>query len=146
MEDFSLQGVKPADIEDPIPPAMRAMLNQMSESELMSVRHDLDLRLAISIEQLNLTEELSLQYRQGKTMLDRVVNDDQVPANQVAQIFNSTQAQLEKIIRLRAQIFSQERLKRFEGAFLKVLELAATDEQRVQFMEMYGDFLKDKGE
>lgn len=145
MQDYSLKD-KPAPPPDALPENLLKSLDKLSETQLMELRHELDMRLQISIEDLNLTEEISLQYRQAKALLSRIQNDVSTPANQLAQVFNTTQAQLEKIIKQRAQIFNQERLKRYESAMLAMLEQCVTNEQKEKFLEMYGEFLKSRGD
>lgn len=145
MQDHSLGVAKQVDPRQ-VPKEVLAIVDTLSQEQMMNLRHHLDMELQIEINQLNLTEELGLQYRQGKILLNKTQEDSSVPANQKAQVFNSVQAQLDKIVKLRSQVFSQERLKRFEGALLKVLEQIGTDRQKEVFLDLYGSFMRDKGQ
>lgn len=116
----------------------------MSDAALLSLRHEIDVKLKIEIKNLNLTEELGLQYAQGKQLLSDVQADDDTPANQKAQVFNSVGAMLDKIIKQQKIVYSAERIKRFEVAFLKVLDKLPPESKEVYF-DLYGEFLDDKG-
>lgn len=120
------------------------ILEGMDDQQLLSLRHKIDLRLKVEIKDLNLTEELGLNYRQGKVLLESVQNDPLTPVNQKAQVFNSVGAMLSNIVKLRDVVFSAERQKRFESSFLKVLEKMPA-ESKIAFFDMYGEFLENKG-
>ncbi len=115
-------------------------LRGMDDQALLNLRHAIDLRLKIELSDLNLSEELGLQYRSGKALLDSVQNDKDTPANQRAQVFNSVSMMLEKIVKHQRVVYDAERLKRFEVAFLKVLEKLPL-EAKQQFFELYGEYL-----
>lgn len=145
MEDYSLGGEKATEPDNSVPKEILVSLTPLSEAQLMNLRHHLDMVLKIEISQLNLTEELGLQYRQGKTLLDSLQGSS-TPANQKAQVFNSLQTNLDKIIKHRTNVFSQERLKRYEAALLKVLEMKGNEKEQELFLELYGEFLRDRGQ
>lgn len=144
MEDYSLAGASQPD-PDAVPKELLRSVEALTEKQMMALRHHLDMLLKIEIGHLNLTEELGLQYRQGKTLLASVQGDNSTPVNQKAQVFNSVQGQLDKIVKLRSQVFSQERLKRFEGAMLKVLEMQGREAEKLVFLDLYGGYLRDRG-
>lgn len=133
MKDYNLKKVE---TQDP--------LAGLDDAKLLDLRHRIDMLLKTDIKDINFTEELGLQYRQGKTLLYSIQSDIDTPANQKAQVFNATSVMLEKIIRLQADVFNQERLKRYEVAFLKVLE-SLPEESRAIFFDLYGEFLNNKG-
>lgn len=145
MEDFSLAQPAPPKDPDEISPELRKLLAALPEGQLMRARHEIDILVEIDINQMNLTEELGLQYRQAKQLLANVQNDDRTPANQKVQIFNSLQNQLDKIIKQRQAVLSQERLKRFEAAFLNTLKQLGDETLQQNFLDLYGEFLRDKG-
>jgi hypothetical protein len=118
------------------------LLAGLGEDELLALRHRIDKKLNIDITKLNLAEELGMQYRSGMVLLASVQEDKDTPANQRAQVFNSVSAMLEKIFKNQKIVYDAERLKRFESAFLKTLELVGTDEMKRRFFDLYGDYLK----
>lgn len=117
-------------------------LEPLSEAELIELRHEIDLLIQLDLGQLNLSEELALQFRQAKALLFEVQNDDEVAANQKAQIFNAVRAQLREIVAQQEVVWSMERLKTFEVAFVKVSHMMSS-EQREAFFDLYGKYLKD---
>lgn len=136
LKNHSLTPNKPAEKADP--------LANLDDAGLLELRNRIDARLTTDISQLNLTEELGLQFRAGKLLLAKVQEDAETPANQKAQVFNSVSAMLTKIIEQQELVFNAERLKRYEAAMLKVLELCGTAEQRAIFFDLYGEFLGAK--
>lgn len=119
-------------------------LTGLDDDGLLQLRNRIDSMLTIDIDDLNLTEELGLQFRAGKLLLAKVQEDAEVPANQKSQVFNAVSAMLTKIIDQREFVYNAERLKRFEAAVLKVLEESATPEQRATFFDLYAEFLGAK--
>lgn len=144
MEDLSLSQPKQKD-PDELPGELLKALGALTEGQLMRARHEIDMLVKIDINQMNLTEELGLQYRQAKQLLATVQHDTSTPANQKTQIFNSLNAQLDKIIKQRQAVLSQERLKRFEAAFLNTLKQLGDETLQQNFLDLYGEFLRDKG-
>lgn len=126
-------------------PAKADILEGMTDEELLALRHRLDKKLNLDLAQLNLAEELGMQYRSGMILLASVQGDSDTPANQRAQVFNSVGAMLEKIVKQQKVVYNAERLKRFEHAFLRVLEDLPL-ESKHKFFDQYGDYLKNDGE
>jgi hypothetical protein len=142
MQDYSLK--RSSEENGPLKIILRAM-RDLSEADAIVVRNELDAILHIEISQLNLPDEIGLQYRQGKMLLSSLQDDKLTPAGQRAQVFNSVSAQLEKIIKLRSEVYSQERLKRFEAAMLSTLKLLPDNEAKEHFFTIYSEILQGKG-
>ena len=119
-------------------------LSGMGDEELLSLRSRIDDRLNIELKHVNLTEELGLQYRAGKLLLDQTQGDESVPANQKAQVSNSVSAMLSSIVKMQETVYSIDRLKRYEAAFLKSVE-TLPKENKEAFFDLYGEFLANKG-
>ncbi len=124
---------------------IEAQINALDETGRLEVKNRLDAILGVKVGSLNLGEELNFMYLQGRALLNTVMGDKAVPANQRSQVFNTIQKQLLDIADASNKVFSQERLKRYEKAFLKVLEQCATDEQKEIFFQLYGEFLANDG-
>lgn len=133
MENFSL---------DSKPKALN--LADMDEDALLQLRAEIDNHLKLEIKHLNLTEELGLQYRQGRKLLERAHNDKEIPTNQVSSVYTAVSSMLEKIVKMQEAVYSMERLKRYEVAFLKAIETLPA-EGKESFFDLYGSFLDDKG-
>lgn len=119
-------------------PAVR----ELSESDLQELRHQIDVMLCLDLGSLNLGEELGLQFRQAKALQHTIAQDKHTPANQQAQLLNSVRSQLTEIIKQQEAVWSMERLKKYEVAFVKVAGMM-TEEQRAIFFDLYGQYLKD---
>lgn len=120
-------------------------LAKLEETDLTQVRHAVDERLQIDIASLNLGDEIGLQYRQGKTLLNTVNSDSTIPANQKAQIFNAVRSQLAEIIAMQEVVWNMERLKKFEVAFVKASAVLPDDAKAV-FYAIYGQYLKESSD
>ncbi|MFA9216814.1 MAG: hypothetical protein ACEQSK_06880 [Sphingomonadaceae bacterium] len=137
LKDHDLKP-KPAPDSDA---AMLARMDGLDDNGLLSLRHQIGLRLQTDLSKLDLAHELGAQYRAGMALLESVTNkNDGTPANQRAQVFNSVGAMLEKVIKQQKVVYSAERLKRFEAAFLKVLKSLEPDTARI-FFDLYGEYL-----
>lgn len=134
MENFSLTS-EPKNALD---------ISKLDEEELLALRAEIDNHLKVEIKHLNLTEELGLQYRQGRKLLEKVNSDASIPANQVSSVYNSVASMLEKIVKMQESVYSAERLKRYEVAVLKAIE-TLPKEGKEAFFDLYGSFLEDKG-
>jgi hypothetical protein len=121
---------------------MLPSLEQLSEIELIELRHQIDLRLQLDLDKIDLSEELGLQFKQAKSLMNQVNSDKDIATNQKAQIFNSVRAQLAEIVKLQTVVYSMERLKKFEVAFVKSLGIMPGD-ARAAFFDLYSEYLKD---
>lgn len=118
------------------------ILAGLDDGALLALRQRIDGILKVDLARMNLAEELGLQYRGGMALLATVSNDEDTPANQKAQVFNSVSKMLNDIIKTQKIVFSAERLKRFEVALLKVLGKLPPESTRIYF-DLYGDFLAE---
>lgn len=135
LKNHSLTPAKPQIKGDP--------LDGLDEEGMLALRREIDRRLKTDLSVIDLGEELGLNYRAGKLMLAQVLEDDQCPANQKSQVFNSVSSMLDRIVKQQDIVYSAERLKRFEHAFLKVLNQLGEDAKQV-FFDLYGEFLAEK--
>lgn len=121
-------------------------LPNLSGKQLLELRNNIDQILGVEIKDLNLGEELGLLFRQGKELLEKVMPDPLTPANQKAQVFNMVKGQVDRLVATREKVYSQERFKRFESTLIKIIKMAGTEKQQETFLDLYGDYLEDKGE
>ena len=121
------------------------------QTELMRLYKLIQVELDLDVNNINLTEALALQFKQGQQFADEILHDKNTPANQRAQVYNTVNASVEKIAKMRGMIMNQERLKRYETAVLKAIEVfktsypEAASDMRDVFMDLYGEFLNDRG-
>lgn len=122
---------------------MLPQIEALSETELSELRHEIDLRLHLELGELNLAEELALQFRQAKALLFEIAKDNDTPVSQKAQILNSARAQLSDIVKQQAEVWNMGRLKKYEVAFVKAAATLSTEAREI-FFDLYGDYLKDE--
>lgn len=116
------------------------LLTNLDDAELAEVRFRIEELQPLNLEKLDLNAELALQFRQAKLLLVEAQKAQDVPTNQKAQIFNTIRAQLADIVKQQESVWSMERLKTFETAFLKAAN-AMTDEARDLFFDLYSKHL-----
>lgn len=134
LKNRSLKQTVPTPAVDP--------LEGLSERELLELRARIDQIVKTDLSRINLAEELGLQYRAGMAMITDTEAQKDVPTNQKAQLFNSVSKMLQDIIKSQKVVYSAERLKRFEAAFMKVLGRLPPESARVYF-DLYGDYLRE---
>ena len=93
---------------------------------------------------LNLEKELVEQYLKIKTIMDEVVHDDRVPANQRAQVANSVVGALQQLHKLQEDMQREERLKIMEACLIDALKVLP-DKTKEEFFEYYEATAKKAG-
>jgi|GEM_PF-3173718 len=107
-----------------------------SLTELLDLRAQIDAQLpARSLADLNLEEELILQYLIAKELQTATMGDLDVPANQRAQVLNACVSALDKLQDTQAKFYSQERFKRIEAMLISTLKKWPVD--------LAGDFIDE---
>ena len=86
-----------------------------------------------SLKSLDLDAELYNAYAKAKNYLADVQSDDQVPPNQVAQVFNTISAILKEIVKMQTELHNAERVKKLEAAMIEALKNTATEEVQDAF-------------
>lgn len=75
----------------------------------------------LTLAEMNMEEELLLQFHSVRDVQNRVLNDDVTPVNQQAQIANTVGATLAKLGSLQMEIYTSERFKRIENLLIRAL-------------------------
>ena len=96
-----------------------------------------------SLKNLDLDAELYNAYAKAKNYLADVQSDDQVPANQVAQVFNTISAILKEIVKMQTELHNAERVKKVEAAMIQAIKLAPLESQQA-FLVQYEAILKEQ--
>ena len=96
-----------------------------------------------SLKSLDLDAELYNAYAKAKNYLADVQSDDQVPPNQVAQVFNTISAILKEIVKMQTDLYNAERVKKLEAAMIQAIKLAPEKSQKA-FLEQYEAILKER--
>lgn len=114
----------------------------MNERELLQILAQiLEILPAKQLKDMNLEEEIVLQYRTAKALQDDVVNDSLMAPNHKAQIMNSVASTLQMLVKMQSEYYTAERLKKIEMALVRTLN-AWPHEQSEQFLDAYAEILE----
>ena len=137
------------DIEDLIAPTtpakvtsidnMRTIadLDGMEVDELLDLRDQIDERLpATKLSDINLAEELVLQFQKVKSLQTKVLSSTKVSAQQQAAVANSCASALAQLVKMQTELFNAERMKTIEQVLIQVMRDQPEDLQ-MAFFEKY---------
>ena len=91
---------------------------------------------ATTLLDMNMEEELILQFQAVRTLQNTILDDISVPANQKAQVANSVASVLSSIADLQNKVYSSERFKRIETLLIRHLNKLPED-VAAAFLEDY---------
>lgn len=116
-----------------------------SPDQLISCREEIHVALEakgvpMSLKDVNLERELMLQFYALKNLQKEVLEDDETPRNQQAQVANATGAVLSKVADLQVSVYDSERFKAIENALIRALRLLP-EEAAAQFLEEYAKLI-----
>lgn len=118
-------------------------LDALDVAGLIALRSNIDARLPpLSISQMNLEEELLLQYHAAKALVAKAAGDDTIPTNQKAQVQNSCAAILKTLADAQVAVYSSERVKAIEQALEKAFQ-GYDDSIKKAFFERYARLVRD---
>ncbi len=80
-----------------------------------------DLLPVTSLRDMNLEQELVIQYQNLKNLQSRTLEDPDVAPNQKAQVANSVGATLQSLAKMQGEMYSAERFKQIEMALITLL-------------------------
>ena len=81
----------------------------------------------VKLEEMNLEEELLLQYHSLRTLQTNVLTDETLPLNQRAQVANSVVSTLDRLVQAQSEVYSQERFKDIENILIRHLKKLPED-------------------
>lgn len=97
---------------------------------------------ARQLSEIRLDDELAEVYASAKDLLDDILTDSDVPANQRAQVLNSVSSLLQQIAKTRTDLHNAERLRKLEQILLQVMREQPL-EVKEAFFESYSRQLGD---
>lgn len=98
-------------------------LEHMDVGELLALRAEIDGRLpATALKDMNLEDELVRQFLQVKALQSQVMGNDEVPANQLAQVAGQVTSTLQALVKMQDQHQTAERFKEIEGLVIKYMK------------------------
>jgi hypothetical protein len=98
-------------------------LSYKSIEELLDLRRAIDKALpSTSLQQMNLEEELVLQYHRAMELQAKTLSSEDIPANQQAQVTNSVASILQQLVKMQSEFHTAERFKAVENLMLKYIK------------------------
>lgn len=94
-----------------------------------------------SLKNLDLDAELYAAYAKARNYLAEVQMAGDIPANQIAQVFNTLSGILKEIVKLQTDLYSAERVKKLEAAMIEAIKVAPKESQMI-FMQRYEEILR----
>lgn len=120
-------------------------LADMSEADLRRLRDDINRLLPDDVvANLDLEAELVGQYRKTKKLMDDVLDDQECPANQKAQVANSVVGTLGQLVKLQEDLKREQTLKIMEETLVDTLKMLPED-VREEFYAEYERTAKQAG-
>lgn len=114
----------------------------LSVAELIRFRDEITATLPpTSLADMNLEEEMLLQYHSLRAVQNEVLHDPDVPVNQQAQISNSVSQVLTKLAEKQQEIYTSERLKRIESILIEAVQSLPTEVSEA-FLTKYEEMLE----
>ena len=80
-----------------------------------------------SLQDLDLTEELVLQFMRVKELQTSVLSNDKIPANQKAQVANAVASILGQLTKLQTDLHTAERFKAIENLMIRYMKRLPVD-------------------
>ena len=103
-------------------------LDAMSHDELRRLRDEIDRRLPEEkLSQMDLTQELLSQYRLVQRLQTDVLDNEEVPANQRAQVAGQVASTLQQLVKMQTEFQNAERFRAIENLLIKSIKLMPLD-------------------
>ena len=103
-------------------------LDEMSVDELRALRDEIDRRLPEEkLSQMDLTQELLSQYRLVQRLQTDVLDNEEVPANQRAQVAGQVASTLQQLVKMQTEFQNAERFRAIENLLIKSIKLMPRD-------------------
>lgn len=112
-------------------------LSGLSLMGLLALRNRVHSLLpAVHLKDMDLSQELVLQVAALQQLQRLTMGDNDVPANQQAQVANSLSAALVNLVKLQGDVHTSERLKKIERILIESIQDLPTDAQQ-RFLDAY---------
>lgn len=131
LADFSLQPQDNGKIK----------VKGMTREQLLDLHAKVENELGgLGLMEVNLVKETLLQIHRAKLLQETASQAKDAPLNQKAQVQNSLGSMLTQLAKVQIDLFNSERIKRIQGAVVKVVKTLPKPQQD-QFFEMLQDEL-----
>jgi hypothetical protein len=109
----------------------------MAVDDLIELRRQIEEMLPVKdLKDLNLSRELVLQVQALQALQARVIEDPDVPVNQIAQCAGALSAALVNLVKLQTDVYTSDRLKRIEAVLVECVQTLPMQTQG-EFFDRY---------
>lgn len=113
------------------------VLGKMSEDDLWELRELIDSCLpSAELAQMNLTKELTIQYRRVLRLQEEVLRDGDVAANQKAQVAAQVKSTLQDLVDMQTKFYTAERFRSIENMIVDYMKSMSLPQAK-DFLEKY---------
>lgn len=117
----------------------------LSEAELLSCHDEVMKRLPpTKLSEMNLEHEVMLQFYTMRNLQTSVMDDEDTPVNQRAQVGNAVGAILNRMTELQNTLYTSEIFKMIEGAMIRQLKKMPEDLAE-KFLVEYAEIVRKRG-
>ena len=102
-------------------------LDDLTDSQVITLRAAIDQRLNLSLDSIDMKQELALQLRNAQSLYAEAADSSEIPANQKAQILNTISSILKSVTDIAETIHTIEKHKKIEVATLAAVKDLPTD-------------------
>ena len=121
-------------------------MSGLDVDQMLELRREIDEKLPVkSLADLDLNQELVLQMLTTQKLQRDVLLDDDIPANQRAQVTNAVSGILAQLVRLQTEVYSSERFKRIEQVLVESVREGLPEQVVRDFFERYERAARAKG-
>lgn len=133
IDEEKLKFIRTTGVTLPEIPRSRGFdLDDMTTEDLIRLHASIEAKLPpAELGSMNLERELVMQYRRILALQEDVLMDDDVPANQRAQVSNAVAATLQQLVKMQSEFHTAERFKAIENlmiTYMKKLPLEVAEE------------------
>lgn len=119
------------------PPQPKVDISLLNTVELINLRREIDQRLpTLTLSEMNMEEQLLLQFHTVSALQGDCMDDDEIPLNQRVQLANSVSSTLATLVKLQQEVYTTERFRRIENLLIRVLN-QLPKEQAQEFLTFY---------
>lgn len=98
-------------------------------------------KMPLTLQDLDLEQELLIQFSSVRALQTDIIEDEEIPPNQRAQVANSVSSILGQLVERQNTVYTSERFKRIEAALIRWLSSFPDDVAR-SMLESYSDTIR----
>lgn len=121
-------------------------IDNLGVQDLLALKSQIDNKLpAVELSDLNLEKELVAHFLVVKETMSDAMENDEIPANQKAQLMNSCATLLTQMAKVQTELYNAERIKKIEQAVIETLKKTDGD-VIATFLGIYEELLEKESD